>query len=363
MSRLVPDRLRHRWTDAQDRAQEVLLLDLHALSRDRRHLRRPPAPQHLHRRGLRAEPRRDREPPRALGRTRRSTSRTPASPTRRWRRGARARSTCSCRSPTSTRTSTGPREQERFRALALSRLSRIGIPDVERRIRYERVVTPLDWDQGYEIHRGATFNLAHNLGQMLHLRPRNRFEDLDGVYLVGGGTHPGSGLPVIFQSALITARLMMEDLGVQSLPRAARRADARRRAGPGGGELQDEERHPATSALLAIPSRPDGRFPRGAGAPGPPGPWRQRLRTLRALRHRPRGERRGAGPGGRRRRRAAAGGGPLLRGGAARRRLPLPGARGRPACSPPAGWGPRPAGLARAGWRPRCGASRWGSSW
>ena len=34
---------------------------------------------------------------------------------------------------------------------------------------------------------------------MLHLRPRNRFEDLDGVYLVGGGTHPGSGLPVIYE--------------------------------------------------------------------------------------------------------------------------------------------------------------------
>ena len=43
---------------------------------------------------------------------------------------------------------------------------------------------------------------------MLHLRPRNRFEDLDGVYLVGGGTHPGSGLPVIFESARITSRLL-----------------------------------------------------------------------------------------------------------------------------------------------------------
>ncbi len=110
------------------------------------------------------------------------------------------------------------RERDRFRALALSRLARVGIEDVERRIRFERVVTPDDWDQGFEIHRGATFNLAHNLGQMLHLRPRNRFEDLDGVYLAGGGTHPGSGLPVIFQSALITTRLMLEDLGVRSLP-------------------------------------------------------------------------------------------------------------------------------------------------
>ncbi|HKV10031.1 MAG TPA: phytoene desaturase family protein [Thermoanaerobaculia bacterium] len=124
------------------------------------------------------------------------------------------------------------RERDRFRSLALSRLAKIGIEDVESRIRYERVVTPRDWDRGFEIHRGATFNLAHNLGQMLHLRPRNRFEDLDGVYLVGGGTHPGSGLPVIFQSALITSRLMMEDLGVRALPRAVSRISPVERESP-----------------------------------------------------------------------------------------------------------------------------------
>jgi phytoene desaturase len=106
-------------------------------------------------------------------------------------------------------------QTRRYRELALSKLRQIGIEDVERRIRTERVLTPLDWDQGMEIHRGATFNLAHNLGQMLHLRPHNRFEDLDGVYLVGGGTHPGSGLPVIFQSALISSQLLLEDLGVR----------------------------------------------------------------------------------------------------------------------------------------------------
>lgn len=110
------------------------------------------------------------------------------------------------------------RERDRFRDLALSRLPQIGIEGVERRIRVEKVITPADWDEGFEIHRGATFNLAHNLGQMLHLRPRNRFEDLDGVYLVGGGTHPGSGLPVIFQSAQITAKLLAQDLGVR-IPR------------------------------------------------------------------------------------------------------------------------------------------------
>src|SRR4051812_14622383 len=113
------------------------------------------------------------------------------------------------------------RERERFRALALRQLAKVGIEDVERRIVFERCVTPADWDHGYEIHRGATFNLAHTLSQMLHLRPRNRFEDLESVYLVGGGTHPGSGLPVIFESAKITSRLLAQDMGLDvAIPEA-----------------------------------------------------------------------------------------------------------------------------------------------
>jgi phytoene desaturase len=55
---------------------------------------------------------------------------------------------------------------------------------------------------------------------MLHLRPRNRFEDIDGMYLVGGGTHPGSGLPVIYEGARITSNLLCEDFGVR-IPWAA----------------------------------------------------------------------------------------------------------------------------------------------
>ncbi len=117
-------------------------------------------------------------------------------------------------------------EGPRFRELAIRQLAKIGLEDVASRIRYEKMVTPADWDQGYEIHLGSTFNLTHSLSQMLHLRPRNRFGDLRSVYLVGGGTHPGSGLPVIFESAKITSRLIAEDFGV-SLPTIS---DARARS-------------------------------------------------------------------------------------------------------------------------------------
>lgn len=112
------------------------------------------------------------------------------------------------------------REAARYRELVLRRLAKIGIDNLERRIRFERIITPADWAHDLQIYRGATFNLAHNIGQMLHNRPRNRFEDLDQVYLVGGGTHPGSGLPVIFESARITSRLLAQDLGL-TLPGGA----------------------------------------------------------------------------------------------------------------------------------------------
>ena len=105
------------------------------------------------------------------------------------------------------------RERARYRQVALRQMEKLGITDLEKRIRFERVVTPEDWASKLDIYRGATFNLAHNFRQMLHLRPQNRFEEFDGMYLVGGGTHPGRGLPVIFESARISSKLLLEDLG------------------------------------------------------------------------------------------------------------------------------------------------------
>jgi phytoene desaturase len=106
------------------------------------------------------------------------------------------------------------RDAAGFRQTVFGQLAKLGLEDLESRVVYEKELTPDGWRDDLAIFRGATFNLAHNLGQMLNLRPNNRFEDLDGVYLVGGGTHPGSGLPVIYEGARITARLLCDDLGV-----------------------------------------------------------------------------------------------------------------------------------------------------
>lgn len=100
-----------------------------------------------------------------------------------------------------------------FRSTVLRQLEKIGIEDVDRRLRFEKILTPRGWELDHAIYKGATFNLAHSLTQMLHLRPRNRFESLGNTYLLGGGTHPGSGLPVIYEGARISSELLLRDMG------------------------------------------------------------------------------------------------------------------------------------------------------
>ncbi|WP_376098871.1 phytoene desaturase family protein [Roseomonas sp. CCTCC AB2023176] len=105
-----------------------------------------------------------------------------------------------------------------YRRTALDRIRTLGITDIEDRIRYEKIVTPRDWRDEFAIGFGATFNLAHDLRQMLFFRPGNRFNGTEGLYLVGGGTHPGSGLPVIYEGARISAGLLLRDLGLAPVP-------------------------------------------------------------------------------------------------------------------------------------------------
>jgi len=122
-----------------------------------------------------------------------------------------------------------PAERAAARERLLERMREdLGV-DLRGRIRAERCITPRDWGE-MGINFGATFNLAHGLDQMLHRRVPHRAPFADGMWFVGGGTHPGSGLPVIFLSAQITAGMLCDELGVSGIE--TRSAPAR-----GAGEL------------------------------------------------------------------------------------------------------------------------------
>lgn len=96
---------------------------------------------------------------------------------------------------------------------------RAGLGDIRKHIEFERIIAPPEWQNDYHVFDGATFNLAHNLGQMIYRRPHNKFEEIDHCYLVGGGTHPGSGLPTIYESGRISANLISRHYGARFLTR------------------------------------------------------------------------------------------------------------------------------------------------
>lgn len=107
------------------------------------------------------------------------------------------------------------KQASEYRDKVLERVERLtGMKDLRRHIVEERIITPADWRDGLDVFMGATFNLAHTLDQMLYLRPHNRLRGYDNLYLVGGGTHPGSGLPTIYESARISANMICDSHGV-----------------------------------------------------------------------------------------------------------------------------------------------------
>jgi phytoene desaturase len=76
----------------------------------------------------------------------------------------------------------------------------------------EHRMTPEDFARDLGAVDGNAFAIEPTLQQSAALRPRNRDRRLRGLYHVGGGTHPGAGIPGVLLGAEITARLVTEDM-------------------------------------------------------------------------------------------------------------------------------------------------------
>jgi phytoene desaturase len=84
--------------------------------------------------------------------------------------------------------------------------------DLSGRIRCEATITPDDIAARYRAHQGAIYGTSSNGRLAAFLRPGNR-GPLRGLYLVGGSSHPGGGLPLVVVSGRIVADLVAADLG------------------------------------------------------------------------------------------------------------------------------------------------------
>jgi phytoene desaturase len=92
---------------------------------------------------------------------------------------------------------------ETYRRAVSRFLSETVLPDLESNVVTSRVTTPQDFQDRLLSFRGAAFGLEPVLSQSAWFRPHNRSEEVERLYLVGAGTHPGAGLPGVLSSARI----------------------------------------------------------------------------------------------------------------------------------------------------------------
>lgn len=88
----------------------------------------------------------------------------------------------------------------------LQRLSKEGLKDIQKHIKFEVCYLPKTWQTLFNLSKGAAFgSISHNLMQMGYFRPHNKHFQYKNLYFVGGSTQPGSGIPLVLLSAMLTS--------------------------------------------------------------------------------------------------------------------------------------------------------------
>ena len=83
--------------------------------------------------------------------------------------------------------------------------------DIRSGARFVETMTPSDIAERYRSPGGAIYGTSSDGRRAAFLRPANRGTRA-GLYLVGGSSHPGGGLPLVATGARIVADLIAEDL-------------------------------------------------------------------------------------------------------------------------------------------------------
>jgi phytoene desaturase len=92
---------------------------------------------------------------------------------------------------------------ESYRQAIEKNLNDTVLPGLTGSIISSKIMTPVDFGENYLSLHGAGFGLAPRLTQSAWFRPHNKSEDIENLFLVGAGTHPGAGVPGVLSSARV----------------------------------------------------------------------------------------------------------------------------------------------------------------
>lgn len=109
-------------------------------------------------------------------------------------------------------------EAQPFEDRVLDFLEAWGLDGLRDHLDVCRRFTPLDFASELNAFAGNAFGIEPKLTQTAYFRPHNRSEDLENLYFVGAGTHPGAGVPGVMLSAEATEYSIRRDLALAPVP-------------------------------------------------------------------------------------------------------------------------------------------------
>jgi phytoene desaturase len=103
--------------------------------------------------------------------------------------------------------------RDQAREHVFRRLRTLGINDLKDHIKFEVNFTPLSWRKRYNLAKGSTHGLCHNLIQLGYFRPDNQHARYRNLYFTGASTRPGTGMPTAMISGRLAANRIVDTLG------------------------------------------------------------------------------------------------------------------------------------------------------
>ncbi len=101
---------------------------------------------------------------------------------------------------------------ESYNNLIIKRLEEHGLDGLSESIKVKKNITPIDFEKKYLSNRGSIYGTSSNQTFSAFLRPRNKSPFVSNLYMCGGSTHPGGGIPLVVLSAFHAVDLFGKDL-------------------------------------------------------------------------------------------------------------------------------------------------------
>lgn len=90
-------------------------------------------------------------------------------------------------------------------------LTKSGLRGIQEHTVVRKIIRPTEFESRWNSNRGSIYGTSSNHRMAAFVRPRNRSPFAKNLYLVGGSTHPGGGIPLVTLSARHACTLIRRD--------------------------------------------------------------------------------------------------------------------------------------------------------